>query len=95
MTYQRYQELFNGRRWQALADQGAQTQRLLGQHGTKNPNYRDVLYVEELIGPDTVNTMPPATFAAFRDHGRPRASLAEDVESAMTQWLRSPKSEFP
>ena len=84
LTYQRYQELFSGRRWQALASQGAQTQRLLwASTGTKNPNYRDVLYVEELIGPDTVNTMPPATFDAFRDHGRPRASLAEDVESAV------------
>ena len=76
-------ELFSGRRWQALADQGAQTQRLLwASTGTKNPNYRDVLYIEELIGPDTVNTIPPATFDAFRDHGRPRASLEEDLESA-------------
>jgi transaldolase / glucose-6-phosphate isomerase len=83
LTYQRYQELFSGRRWQALAGQGAQTQRLLwASTGTKNPNYRDVVYIEELIGPDTVNTMPPATFDAFRDHGRPRASLVEDVESA-------------
>jgi transaldolase/glucose-6-phosphate isomerase len=49
---------------------------------TKNPSYRDVLYVEELIGPDTVNTIPPATLDAFRDHGRPRPSLTEDVESA-------------
>ena len=84
LTYQRYQELFSGPRWQALADRGAQTQRLLwASTGTKNPNYRDVLYVEELVGPDTVNTIPPATFDAFRDHGRPRASLAEDVESAL------------
>jgi transaldolase / glucose-6-phosphate isomerase len=84
LTYQRYQELFSGRRWQTLASQGAQTQRLLwASTGTKDPNYRDVLYVEELIGPDTVNTMPPATLDAFRDHGRPRASLAEDVESAV------------
>jgi transaldolase/glucose-6-phosphate isomerase len=83
LTYQRYQELFSGRRWQALTSRGAQTQRLLwASTGTKNPNYRDVVYVEELIGPDTVNTMPPATFDAFRDHGRPRASLVEDVESA-------------
>ena len=83
LTYQRYQELFSGRRWQALASRGAQTQRLLwASTGTKNPNYRDVVYIEELIGPDTVNTMPPATFDAFRDHGRPRASLVEDVESA-------------
>jgi transaldolase / glucose-6-phosphate isomerase len=83
LTYQRYQELFGSRRWQALASQGAQTQRLLwASTGSKNPNYRDVLYVEELIGPDTVNTIPPATFDAFRDHGRPRASLTEDLESA-------------
>ena len=81
LTYQRYQELFSGRRWQALAGRGAQAQRLLwASTGTKNPNYRDVVYIEELIGPDTVNTMPPATFDAFRDHGRPRASLVEDVE---------------
>src|SRR6516165_1071047 len=83
LAYQRYQELFSGRRWQALASQGAQTQRLLwASTGTKNPAYRDVIYIEELIGPDTVNTMPPATFDAFRDHGRPRASLMEDPESA-------------
>ena len=83
LAYQRYQELFGGRRWQALAGQGAQTQRLLwASTGTKNPNYRDVIYVEELIGPDTVNTIPPATFDAFRDHGRPRASLTEDVDVA-------------
>jgi transaldolase / glucose-6-phosphate isomerase len=83
LTYQRYQELFSGRRWQALAEQGAQTQRLLwASTGTKNPSYRDVVYVEELIGPDTINTVPPATFDAVRDHGRPRASLVEDVEPA-------------
>jgi len=83
LTYHRYQELFNGARWQTLADKGAQTQRLLwASTGTKNPSYRDVIYVEELIGPDTVNTIPPATFEAFRDHGRPRASLTEDTESA-------------
>jgi transaldolase/glucose-6-phosphate isomerase len=83
MTYQRYQELFSGPRWHALADKGARTQRLLwASTGTKNPNYRDVVYVEELVGPDTVNTMPPSTLDAFRDHGRPRASLVEDVDSA-------------
>src|SRR6516165_103236 len=83
LAYQRYLELFAGRRWQTLAGQGAQTQRLLwASTGTKNPSYRDVYYVEELIGPDTVNTIPPATFDAFRDHGRPRASLVEDLESA-------------
>ena len=84
------QELFGGPRWQALAARGAQTQRLLwASTGTKNPSYRDVVYVEELIGPDTVNTIPPATFDAFRDHGRPRASLTEDVDPPMTRWRRS------
>jgi transaldolase / glucose-6-phosphate isomerase len=84
LTYQRYQEIFSGARWQALADRGARTQRVLwASTGTKNPNYRDVLYVEELIGPDTVNTIPPQTFDAFRDHGRPRASLTEDVDAAV------------
>jgi transaldolase/glucose-6-phosphate isomerase len=83
LTYQRYKEICREARWQALAGQGAQTQRLLwASTGTKNPNYRDVIYVEELIGPDTVNTVPTATFDAFRDHGRPRASLEEDLESA-------------
>jgi transaldolase / glucose-6-phosphate isomerase len=83
LAYQRYQELFSGSRWQALARQGAQTQRLLwASTGTKNPRYRDVFYIEDLIGPDTVNTIPPATLDAFRDHGRPRASLMEDPESA-------------
>jgi transaldolase/glucose-6-phosphate isomerase len=83
LTYQRYRELFSGPRWQALAGQGAQTQRLLwASTSTKNPNYRDVVYVEELIGPDTVNTIPLATFEAFRDHGQPRASLIEDIDAA-------------
>jgi transaldolase/glucose-6-phosphate isomerase len=83
LTYQRYRELFSGRRWEALAGHGAQTQRLLwASTSAKNPNYRDVLYVEELIGPDTVNTIPPATFEAFRDHGQPRASLVEEIDEA-------------
>ena len=80
LTYQRYQRIFSGPRWKALADKGAQTQRVLwASTSTKNPNYRDVIYVEELIGPDTVNTMPPATIDAFRDHGRVRNSLTEDI----------------
>ncbi len=83
LTYQRYQRLFSGPRWQALAAKGAQTQRVLwASTSTKNPNYRDVIYVEELIGPDTVNTIPPATIDAFRDHGRLRNSLIEDVAGA-------------
>jgi transaldolase len=83
LTYRKYQELFGGARWKALAAKGAQTQRLLwASTSTKNPKYRDVMYVEELIGPDTVDTIPPATFDAFRDHGRVRSSLTENVDEA-------------
>jgi transaldolase / glucose-6-phosphate isomerase len=83
LTYQKYREIFSGRRWQALADRGATPQRVLwASTGTKNPAYSDVLYVDELIGPDTVNTMPPATLDAFRDHGQPRASLEEAADAA-------------
>jgi transaldolase / glucose-6-phosphate isomerase len=83
LAYQRYQHIFSGPRWQALASKGAQTQRVLwASTSTKNPNYRDVIYVEELIGADTVNTMPPATIDAFRDHGKLRNSLTEDVPGA-------------
>ena len=82
-TYQRYLSIFSGNRWRTLAAKGAQTQRVLwASTSTKNPNYCDVLYVEELIGADTVNTIPPATFSAFRDHGHPRASLTEDIDCA-------------
>jgi transaldolase/glucose-6-phosphate isomerase len=83
LTYKKYQELFSGPRWKALADKGAQTQRLLwASTSTKNPKYRDVIYVEELIGADTVDTIPPATFDAFRDHGKLRNSLTENVPGA-------------
>jgi transaldolase/glucose-6-phosphate isomerase len=83
LTYQRYQKLFSGPRWEALASKGAQTQRVLwASTSTKNPAYRDVMYVEELIGPDTVDTMPPATVDAFRDHGKLRNSLTENVGDA-------------
>lgn len=83
LAYQRYRDIFRGERWEELAKRGAHTQRVLwASTGTKNPSYSDVLYVEELIGPDTVNTMPPATLNAFRDHGRARSSLLEDLEAA-------------
>lgn len=83
LAYQKYNEIFQSDRWRKLAEKGAQTQRVLwASTSTKNPNYRDVIYIEELIGKDTVNTMPPSTFEAFRDHGHPRASLEEDVEAA-------------
>ena len=83
LTYRKFQELFGGARWKALTAKGAQPQRLLwASTSTKNPKYRDVIYVEELIGADTVDTIPPATFDAFRDHGKLRPSLTENVEEA-------------
>jgi transaldolase len=83
LAYQSYKKIFAGPRWEALAKKGAQVQRVLwASTGTKNPSYSDVMYVEELIGPNTVNTVPPDTLAAFRDHGRLRPSLEEDVPGA-------------
>ena len=83
LAYQRYMRLFSGARWQALAAKGAKTQRLLwASTGTKNKAYSDVLYVEELIGPDTVNTIPVATMDAFRDHGKIADTLADNVADA-------------
>jgi transaldolase len=83
LAYQQYLDAFSGPRWEALAAAGARPQRCLwASTSTKNPAYRDVLYVEELIGPDTVNTMPPETIAAFQDHGVVRDTLTEGVEEA-------------
>src|SRR4051794_16791557 len=83
MAYQEYKKLFAGPRWQKLQAKGAKPQRLLwASTGTKNKAYSDVLYVEELIGRDTVNTVPPATLDAFRDHGKLRDSLEENIEDA-------------
>ena len=83
LTYQRYRGIFSGPRWEPLVAKGAHTQRVLwASTSTKNPNYRDVMYVEEIIGPDTVDTIPPATLEAFRDHGRVRESLTEDIPGA-------------
>ncbi|HXJ91361.1 MAG TPA: transaldolase [Terriglobia bacterium] len=83
LTYQKYKEIIATPRWKALAAKGARPQRLLwASTSTKNPNYRDVMYVEELIGPDTVNTVPTNTLEAFRDHGKARAGLEENVEEA-------------
>ncbi len=93
LTYQKYLQIFSGPRWEKLAAQGAQTQRVLwASTSTKNPNYRDVMYVEELIGPDTVDTIPPATIDAFRDHGRVRNSLTEDVPGAQKTMDMLPKA---
>ena len=83
LAYQRYKEIFSGPRWEALAARGASTQRCLwASTSTKNPEYRDVLYVEQLIGPETVNTMPKETIAAFQDHGEVRLTLEEGLDEA-------------
>jgi transaldolase len=83
LAYQTFKEMFSGERWQKLADAGASAQRCLwASTSTKNPDYRDVLYVEELIGPDTVNTMPLETVEAFQDHGRAEGTLDEGVDEA-------------
>ena len=83
LAYRTYKEVFASERWQALQAKGASAQRCLwASTSTKNPAYRDVLYVEELIGPETVDTMPRETIDAFLDHGRVRPSLEEDVDGA-------------
>ena len=83
MAYQDYKKLFSGPRWDKLAAKGAKPQRLLwASTGTKNKEYSDVLYVEELIGRNTINTVPPATLDAFRDHGKLRDSLEENIDDA-------------
>lgn len=83
LAYQIYQQVISQPNWQALAKKGAMTQRLLwGSTSTKNPKYRDVYYVEELIGPDTVNTIPLVTFNAFRDHGKAANTLETKVDES-------------
>jgi transaldolase len=83
LAYQLFRERFAGPRWDALAARGARVQRpLWASTSTKNPNYRDVMYVEQLIGPDTVNTLPPATLEAFRDHGVVARTVDADVDGA-------------
>jgi transaldolase/glucose-6-phosphate isomerase len=83
LAYQRYLTIYDSPRWRDMSRLGAQTQRLLwASTSTKNLEYRDVIYVEELIGADTINTIPPATFDAFRDHGEARASLTGSLQAA-------------
>jgi transaldolase len=84
LAYQHFLETFKGERWEYLASKGARVQRpLWASTSTKNPDYRDVMYVEELIGPDTVNTMPLETIEAFQDHGKVRGdTVTEDVDAA-------------
>jgi len=89
LAYQRYKELFSGPRWEALEAKGARTQRCLwASTSTKNPAYRDVLYVEDLIGPETVNTMPEETIDAFQDHGEVALTLEADVDGAKQLFER-------
>jgi transaldolase/glucose-6-phosphate isomerase len=83
LAYEHWAQLHKGARWEQLVTEGARPQRCLwASTSTKNPRYRDTMYVEELIGPATVNTMPPATFEAFRDHGRVELTLQKDLEGA-------------
>src|SRR5262249_38127722 len=83
LAYQSYLRIFETDRWKKLAAKGAHTQRVLwASTSTKNPVYPDVMYIEELIGPDTVNTIPPVTLDAYRDHGHPRTTLTENIADA-------------
>jgi transaldolase len=89
LAYERYKEIFAGERWERLAEQGASPQRCLwASTSTKNPEYRDVLYVEELIGPLTVNTMPEETIQAFQDHGRVAETLEQGLDEARRTFER-------
>ncbi len=86
MAYQRFKEIFNSPRWSHLAERGARSQRVLyGSTGTKNPDYSDVMYVNNLIGPDTVNTIPPETLEAFIDHGTAALTLENEIDEARAQ----------
>ena len=83
LAYQKFREIFHGERFRALREKGAMAQRpLWASTGTKNPKYSDVLYVDNLIGPETVNTVPPATYTAVRDHGRVALTLEEGVDES-------------
>ena len=89
IAYAKYNEIFSGTRWKVLADGGARVQRCLwASTSTKNPNYRDVMYAEGLIGPDTINTMPQTTLDAFRDHGVVAPTLVKDVDEAFATIQR-------
>jgi transaldolase len=92
LAYQSYLRIFSTDQWKKLAAKGAQTQRVLwASTSTKNPAFSDVMYVEELIGPDTVNTIPPATLDAYRDHGHPRTTLTEGIDAAREVMATLPK----
>lgn len=88
LAYDLFREVRAGDRWRRLADAGAHVQRpLWASTSTKNPSYRDVLYVEELIGPDSVNTLPESTLEAFMDHGSVATRITEDIETSRQQWF--------
>src|ERR1041385_5598787 len=92
LAYQSYLTIFGTDRWKKLAAKGAHTQRVLwASTSAKNPAYPDVMYIEELIGPDTVNTIPPATLDAYRDHGHPRTTLTENIPAAKQVMESLPK----
>jgi len=92
LAYQSYLRIFGTDRWKKLAAKGAHAQRVLwASTSTKNPAYSDVMYIEELIGPDTVNTIPPATLDAYRDHGHPRTTLTENIPAAKQVMESLPK----
>jgi transaldolase/glucose-6-phosphate isomerase len=89
VTYALFQKIFSGDRWQKLAQKGARIQRVLwGSTGTKNPHYPDTLYVDALIGPDTVNTVPPATYNTFKEHGTVAVTLTQGVKEAEDQMKK-------
>lgn len=92
-AYQIYKDIFSSDRFKKLSDQGAHPQRLLwASTSTKNPDYSDIKYIEELIGKDTVNTVPPETIDAYRDHGDPKLRLEQNIEEA--RWVMARLSEF-
>ena len=89
VAYQRYKKIFHGARFAAMKQKGAQVQRpLWASTSTKNPVYPDVYYVEALMGPETVDTLPPATIVAFRDHGRPRISIEDNIDEERARLAR-------
>lgn len=92
IAYQHFKEFFHSERWQRLEDKGARIQRVLyGSTGTKNPNYSDVMYVENLIGPNTINTIPPKTLEQFLDHGKIALTLESGIEEAQLQLQSLPE----
>ena len=91
-AYQIYKAIFGSARFRKLADDGAREQLLLwASTSSKNPDYSDVKYVESVIGPDTINTVPPATIDAYRDHGDPKSRLEQNIEEANWILQRLPK----